>query len=731
LEIPAGFRARRLYILGGRSTYDHGIGRWGDNEIRQDGTDRQFIGDQAGSLEVVYRGGQRDVIPLIFGWNLWWWQHWGATPSGGPFLEPFFTTPQPLIRSLHLYSVGENSLAPWFWVYQPQDAEIRSLRLVDNPAIQGAPLIVAITVEADGPAPTLTPLPAPKPTTDLPTWLAEHTITPDQAASASYRPALERLRRFLYTMPDDLTPQNISLLPSTSTPNFIAEGDIYATILSNAFAVGLPDLLSKIDPDGAFHSSSPGSLDYGGYGGIGTYRPFTGRFRDQAWSRDMGRSLIELARLGKLGPVSHALAFADGHLYDLSQAYPTISRAGHRIPPHWGTVVNRANLLDLDGEGDDNQENDGHGLLLLAHYRAWRAAGATPSWLQERWTAIRDAAQWFCIQLEDPGLWRSRGVLYSEGESANDAGYDTYGNIIAYYALRTAQEMANALGETSQAQRWQGCAERLRDGILTELTEEDPRYGRVWKAVAWNWGYGHDSLAALLIAADVLGYDSTQVEEDFQVVTRQTYQRQVSLPSGLQNGRTLGYGQAFMTQAALLLDDMTRASEALKNLAAMVYGRHGPPYLVPEGVAVGPEGTFWYRTGDLGNAVHEAEVLKTLALVMGVDDLTGDRLRLMPRPALSWSRLQIDDYPVVIAGEPALVSYQWRRTAQGITLNVATSRPLPLDARVGPLSCGITGVHAVQDGQPIPVRTQESGGWCWLWVDNLLTSNPLHIEVTW
>ena len=54
LSIPVNARAERIYILGGRSTYDYGIGHWGDYEARADASDRQFIGDQDGELEVVY-----------------------------------------------------------------------------------------------------------------------------------------------------------------------------------------------------------------------------------------------------------------------------------------------------------------------------------------------------------------------------------------------------------------------------------------------------------------------------------------------------------------------------------------------------------------------------------------------------------------------------------------------------------------------------------------------------
>ena len=163
LTIPVNTRAERIYILGGRSTYDYGVGHWGDYEARADVSDRQFIGDQDGELEVVYSDGTVDHVPLIFGFNQWWWKRWGDVSSGGPFLQPFATTPRPLIASLHVYSLDNNPLAPSFWAYQPQNKPIASLRLVDNAQIQGFPLVAAITIEGRSGGPNATPLAAPAP----------------------------------------------------------------------------------------------------------------------------------------------------------------------------------------------------------------------------------------------------------------------------------------------------------------------------------------------------------------------------------------------------------------------------------------------------------------------------------------------------------------------------------------------------------------------------------------
>ena len=148
--------------------------------------------------------GTVDHVPLIFGFNQWWWKRWGDVSSGGPFLQPFATTPRPLIASLHIYSLDNNPLAPSFWVYQPQNKPIASLRLVDNAQIQGYPLVAAITIEGRSGGPHASPLAAPAPDPTVSSWLADHTITSSMVATGSYKPALQNLADFLYTEPADV-----------------------------------------------------------------------------------------------------------------------------------------------------------------------------------------------------------------------------------------------------------------------------------------------------------------------------------------------------------------------------------------------------------------------------------------------------------------------------------------------------------------------------------------------
>lgn len=63
---------------------------------------RLFIGDRVGRLDIVYEDDTEDLIPLLFGVNLWnydlfepgkpWEQ--GLMPFNGPYREPFESDPK-------------------------------------------------------------------------------------------------------------------------------------------------------------------------------------------------------------------------------------------------------------------------------------------------------------------------------------------------------------------------------------------------------------------------------------------------------------------------------------------------------------------------------------------------------------------------------------------------------------------------------------------------------------
>lgn len=709
MSLTIGTPVTTIYVLGGTSSYDHGTGWWRDYEVQQDGSDRQFVGDTAGTFTVEYTDGTRDEVPLMFGLNLWWFNHWDNPDLGGPFLEPFADNQQArtaLDASLQMLDVMPQEGGHYLWAYRPRPKPISKITISDNSQKQGYPYIAAITVE-EGNSPALNP--------ELRTWITQHALTPDGIAAQTYLPAIEGVQRFLYSFADDWQAGRIQVSPPPTTtvsagkdqvPVIRATGTLTADVLSNIWYYTVKDMLTKVDPNGFLRASTPDAPNWSGYQGIGTWRNALGPYANQSWSRDAGRVLLEMIRMGLLERADAGIRYADSHLYDLPQK--GVKRDGVLLPPHWTTIINDPLLLDNDKRGDGNQENDGHGLILLAHYTYWEASGRDKAWLHDRWGPIRDATDWFVWQLDNPAISRAKGdVLYTESEASADGGYDTYSNSIALACLEAGVTMAEAEGDTAAAQRWRNAAQRLHAGMLARLTVNDPQFGRCWVAVGWTWAYADESLGPLLIAAD-----SGVMDSEFHTITQNTYRRQIAQPNGFAAPRVMGYGQSFITQAALLLDDQTGIDATLTNLAKFTYFAGKDPYIVPEGVALHPSGKYWYRTNDLGNAAHEAEAIKALALVAGID---APGKRVVPHLPDGWQELTVENWPL---GSGARLSYTLHRDGNALLMDGMVSDPsVKLKVRLGPFPAGSQAQIQLNGTQVPALQTEESGGSRWYWLE--------------
>src|SRR5206468_231380 len=125
-----------------------------------------------------------------------------------------------------------------------------------------------------------------------------------------------------------------------------------------------------------------------------------------------------------------------------------------------------------------------------------------------------------------------------------------------------------------------------------------------------NTGWPNQStvMGPIIIPSDRRGFSPDDFEPEWLAANRGAYRRLLASyrPFGFY-GTAMGYGQGFVTQAALLLDHMKDATEMLNWTARATYDAKYKPYIVPEGCETDPEGRFWHRTGDLGNGVQEGE----------------------------------------------------------------------------------------------------------------------------
>lgn len=153
-EIPCGFKAKRLFVLG--ATVAGGK-----------------LLDECGAIEVLYAGGAQDTIPLVVGFTL------------DAQYKQFH--PSPALR-LH---PTEDPFQHYF-VIDCRDAVIEEIRLVPHPDAGNLPQITAITCETDATAETLEELPDAQPAADEKAWILKNAISAEGLTIAKVRQEVQR-----------------------------------------------------------------------------------------------------------------------------------------------------------------------------------------------------------------------------------------------------------------------------------------------------------------------------------------------------------------------------------------------------------------------------------------------------------------------------------------------------------------------------------------------------------
>ena len=197
-------------------------------------------------------------------------------------------------------------------------------------------------------------------------------------------------------------------------------------------------------------------------------------------------------------------------------------------------------------------------------------------------------------------------------------------------------------------------------------------------------------MKAKAFAADFDGFAPNDNDPALRQVNEAAYQRLIDTyrPFGFY-GQAMGYGQGFVTQAALLLDRMHDATAMFDWAAKEIYDPRTHCFIVPEGVQIDPTGKFWFHTGDLGNGVQEAEIVKVLRLVMGVDDTQPNRLQFYPRMPYGWNEIAVQRYPILFEQsgkmETALLNYKLKRSGKTMRLEISADKEVgPVAMRLGP-----------------------------------------------
>jgi hypothetical protein len=612
---------------------------WGPTERWYAYNNRLFIGDQVGKIFIVYSDTTADVIPVIFGVNLWNYELLNQVRASENYLTFWGSYPEPFKSDPHASALLDSSLV-----------------LMENDTVKGGKFILGVktrhkpvikiilsndNVRTAGFYITAVTCQTASSPVD------PHWILRDERfyALKKYYPAMDKLARRLYQFRDELPAADPYLPPKDyQGPVVKFTGTPLAEIFTNVYAHNIQDMrMKKVDVNGGMHTSSGDLADFGLYIGMGTFRSNSRCYYDHVWTRDAGRTMMEVIESGETERAAKAGNEAIRLLYDPSSKFSQ---------PHWQRIGN-ASRLNNDGlwRSVGGKENDGHGAMMLFLYKLIEHRCVDGRWVKDNWKALCDAAEWYCWQMDHPKESGFDRVLSSESEASTQqyGTFDLFSNYNAYVALRAYSRLASQNGDKTHEERWSQYAGKLNSGIMEMFTTIHPRFGRIFMDVTndcWTWEYKR--FAALFLANDLNTYDLAIQDPGLYAICYNTYLAQKEDFFSYSSGRQMGYGQGYITETAILLDEPVDMKGYVEQAAAFCYHHSDYNYIVPEGVIMHPSERYWFRNSDLGNGVQQGEIVKAARLLVGLDDLDPETgLTVIPRLPDTWNGIEVQNYPVV------------------------------------------------------------------------------------
>ncbi len=738
----SGIKGKYLYAVGGYHSTDTGCPAWGTS----DPSDIRFIDDRLGDLIITYANGTVDTVPLILGYTLWLHSTWMESPA------PFFGEGKDealsarLMETLSLYGAWDRR-DKWVLRVALRDAAIISVEVMTNPDKNSTRPVLSVytvpwgTVE-DVPHKKGTPVfteifitneeTLPDLGEDAPEFFTTHTIYPDDIPMERIKENLDAVCHALHTFDEDFDKAPAFIIPDDFHKYRVTfTGSPLAAIATGAVYHNMKNLCERTDPDGFIHTSYKDAPSWR-YDGFGPYVARANSYYDSYYARDCARAIMTLTNFGQTEKAENACRLGN----EFMMAYPRdgVILGGIPVPGHFSVMCNKpyiySKLLIHHGWptrytrerfGDEfenlgNQETDGHGLMMMANYAAWCAKGATPAYVTENWTSIRECVNWIMWCFEHPELsFMEHDLLYGETEAAmND--YTLYANLPCYFGLLGYIEMAKAAGMTEDAALWQTYADRLQGGIDRGLTDGD---GWLLK----KCGFLHDPTVTMM--SDIYGYDTADMPAEWVARSRVSYSADLGRTVdfgyyGVRGG--IGYDHSMMTQNALLLDQTADADELVNSLCRICYAPRLPePYLVPEGMAIDAAKGIFRRQGDLGNLVQLAEAMKCFHLVVGISPLWGETVKIMPRLPKGWGLL-IKDFPLTNTNATVDMETAYPvDNTQSMTLSLHGECPAKsVRLRFGPFVPNAECVNVTLNGKCYDLPTELCGdaAWAWLEVDS-------------
>lgn len=712
--------ANYMYAVGGYYSIDNGCPAWGTANP----ADIRVIGDNMGSLKISYIDGTSDIIPLVFGYTLWFYNNWHD--GGAPFKteEMIPRTCKLLKDALYLYGGFEGNKKCVLKIKLSSKA-ISCIELKNNPKKNGTPVFDGFYLTSDN---------------DEHTILSGGSIDVDTSADFfKYRiidssndpypmhvkKALDKINFELMTYDDDYQNAEPFIYPEGYDGTMVMfNGTAIAGYIGGVFYHNALNLEGRVGEDGLFHESYLNAPSWR-YDGFGTWVPKANSYYTAFYTRN--RSLTTLAALGKATDAEKSVNYANR----LMMYYPdeNLKIKGKDIPGHYSVIVNEPLIYSKvlvncgwptkytqEAFGEDyqnlgNQETDGHGIMMISNFVIWKALGSKAEWVNNNWTYINEGAKWIIWCFDNPDIsFAQDNLLYSETEGGM-CDYTLYCNVPCYLGLVGYSKMAEATGKSDIADLWLKYAERLKSGIDRLIIENK-----------WNekkFGFNHDPVLSYMM--DVFGFDINDMLPEWVELSKQTYSDDLIriARQGYFGPAGIGYDHCIFTENSLLLDQMDHVDKLINNLSKICYAPRLPePYLVPEGITVDVERKFIRRQGDLANNYQLAETLRTYLLVMGVSPVSRRILKIMPRLPKNWN-LNIEKLPVQNSDSNIYLTVNYPlggvQTASFCLDSVSDIDLVKL--RFGPFKTEANSGHVMLNGKMLSAQLIDSGDSKWIWLD--------------
>jgi hypothetical protein len=596
--------------------------------------------DMPGAVKLTYSDNSIGIYKLFVGESLWW---------GDKFIiysEPFASdtrSRETLWSSLRLYPrEAAFDIDGYYLALMPDSKTIKNITVEFE--ICGAFKVSDIYI-----------------TNKTPDVLAEYALPEGDCDAEHRKTALYNLEDItLSTKRNFPNSFNCELPKNYIGPVFRFTGDKYAEFFTNAIHYNIDDSAKKIDADGYSHTSTLGAPWYGYDYACGAYNPEGRIYPDQkpgfyyaeCWTRDLGRTVSELIRLGR---GEHAMACADwifGMIRHWEDADAPLLRGKYKLPRHVQRILQRYETE----VGCGCFENDGQALVTLLVWEIWHRLPGGAEWAKSHTDDIRALGDWYVWQFEHPELSGATDILWSDSESSGwpfRTGASLYVEVSSCEALLACAEIMRGINCSSDAERFEGLAMKMKTAIIANYTGKTP-YGITWcKNEAWS---GQTNVAHIILSCDRGHMDIYRNDTDFAELNRVAALRNARKYDGNVGGG-MGYCQAYTLQSALLSDDMASVERMLQDTAHMIWHPVTLPYIVPENVNLTHDGAY-VRIGDLGNSVQQSEIVKALRIIVGISDNGG--LEFTPRIPSSWDGVSAENYPVLHHGRLINISYKYK-----------------------------------------------------------------------